>query len=619
MPTPGTSAVPFWRRPVVLALAAAMVTGLLLWWIYAPLFGASFLRWDDGHNITRNPLLSGDTSWTEMWARPWFGLYIPVTLSIWRALLDLGAGAVPFRVFNVVVHGFNAALVALLTWRLSRYLHGSDGIRGPHERARLMGAAIAALLFAVHPLQVGAVGWISGGRDLGATCCALLAVVVLGTSAVPTGIALAVSSVLFTAGLLCKPSIAAVPLVMGLVAVLLQASWRRRFLAATFIWSVPTAAVTIITARTQMEMTPLDIPIGARLIGAVDAIGFYVTKVWWPAPLQVDYGRIPAAIGGDPSTWQPSMMLTVPLALALFIAIGAGVVFARAGTSAPALQDASARVLTRWSAVAIVCAIVTAAPVLGVIPFSFQRISTVADHYMYLPLVPITIVVGLTAGRLFRSQADSGLPSRASRGPLSAPAIIVMGVVAVALALLTATARRHVADYRDDAALFSAVLDHQPTSVSALSMIGMMECSRGDLVAGTAKLARAMELAPSRPTVLANYAFCLYQGGHTTETLALMARLDDPLVQGELDRDDEPAGNLLNTLAGALFQEGNLGAGWPLLCQASVLAPRETGIMANLEDIAAQAAESGFTLQCPPRVSWEVLLRVVRVERGAPR
>ena len=602
MPTPRTSAAPFWRHPLALAAAAVVALAVLLWWIYAPLFGASFLQWDDVRNIPRNPLLADDVSWREMWVRPWFGLYIPVMLSVWGAILDLDAGAAPFRVFNVVVHGINAVLVALLTWRLPGCLSG-DGTNGLDGRARLVGALSAALLFAVHPLQVGAVGWISGGRDLSATLCALLAVVILSISAASTGVVLAASSVLFIAGLLCKPSIAAIPLVMGVVAVLLQPSWRRRFLAAALIWSVPTAVVTVVTARTQLEMTPLDIPIGARLSGALDAIGFYVAKVLWPVPLQIDYGRIPAAIGGDPSIWTPPMMMTVPLALTLFVAVSAGVMFSRA--------------LTRWSAVAVICAIVAAAPVLGIIPFSYQRISTVADHYMYLPLVPITILVGLGAGRSFRGRSGRSSPRQASHPRLSTSTVIVPGAAVAVLALLSITARRHAADYRDDVTLFSTVLDRTPNSVSALSMIGMMECSRGELGSGTAKLVRAMALAPTRPTVLANHAFCLYQAGRTAETLALIDRLDDPAAQRELDQDDGPTGSLLNTLAGAFFQSGNLRAGWPLLCQASALDPNEAAIAANVADIAAQAAEAGASLQCPPRVPWDVLLGVVRAERGA--
>lgn len=63
---------------------------------YVRLFGAPFLTWDDDRNIVLNPFVrSGNLG--ALWAAPWFGLYVPVTSTVWAALWHLGDGdAWPF-------------------------------------------------------------------------------------------------------------------------------------------------------------------------------------------------------------------------------------------------------------------------------------------------------------------------------------------------------------------------------------------------------------------------------------------------------------------------------------------------------------------------------------------
>src|SRR4051812_46578122 len=155
------------RRPATerrALLLVALVTAL----VYGTLLRAPYLIWDDDLNVFENPFYLTGT-WSKLWTEPFFGLYIPVTSTIWAALFHLGGGAVwPFRVLNIALHLANVALVvAIISAVLRRWNLKSS-----------VAVAIGAAIFALHPQQTAVVSWISGGRDLAATAFALTAVVV---------------------------------------------------------------------------------------------------------------------------------------------------------------------------------------------------------------------------------------------------------------------------------------------------------------------------------------------------------------------------------------------------------------------------------------------------------
>src|SRR3954469_10181913 len=82
--------------------------------VYASLLTAPSLIWDDDLNIFDNAyFVSGP--WWALWIKPYFGMYIPLTSTIWAALFHLGHGAVwPFRLLNVALHVINVLLFAKL-------------------------------------------------------------------------------------------------------------------------------------------------------------------------------------------------------------------------------------------------------------------------------------------------------------------------------------------------------------------------------------------------------------------------------------------------------------------------------------------------------------------------
>src|SRR4051794_3776759 len=127
-----------------------------------------FSWWDDQGTIHQNPALNPPTLksiaryWTAIGRSAPLGLYIPVTYTVWGALAKVSYLDQPdewnirlnpwvFHAANVLLHGASA----LAVFAILQLLIGRD-----------WPAAVGALLFALHPVQVEPVGWISGMKDV---------------------------------------------------------------------------------------------------------------------------------------------------------------------------------------------------------------------------------------------------------------------------------------------------------------------------------------------------------------------------------------------------------------------------------------------------------------------
>ena len=113
---------------------------LLVFAVYAPVFTGQF-AWDDALLIDKNPLVTGQLGLRSIW----FHTDIPLTLVAFRSqLLAWGNNPIGYHVVNVVLHAANG----LLVWRVL-------------ARLKVRGAWFAAVLFAIHPVCVASVAWIS--------------------------------------------------------------------------------------------------------------------------------------------------------------------------------------------------------------------------------------------------------------------------------------------------------------------------------------------------------------------------------------------------------------------------------------------------------------------------
>jgi tetratricopeptide (TPR) repeat protein len=414
--------------------AAIRFTDTILWAIIPCAIFAAYLPalrggllWDDSGHLTGPDLQSLKGFW-----RIWFDLhatqqYYPLLHSaFWLEHRLWGDAVVGYHLTNFALHALSACLVVLIVRQLS-----------------LPGAWLAGFVFALHPVHVESVAWISEQKSTlsGVFCLAsLLAYLHFDKSRRKSNYWLA--TCLFVLALLSKTVTATLP------AVLLVIFWWRRGriewkrdvvpLLPWFALGISAGLFTAWVERTLIGargpdflLTPVQ-----RVLIAGRVIFFYVGKLLWPANLMFFYPHWTV----DPSAWWQWLF---PAGL---LAIGVGLVLAARRYSGPLAG------LLIFSG--------TLFPVLGFLNVYPFRYSYVADHFQYLASLGVIIPV---AGLLVRAM------ERASSG--KAVAIACSILLILVLGVLTWRQSRM---YRDLETLYRTSLAHNPSSWAAHNNLGML-------------------------------------------------------------------------------------------------------------------------------------------------
>ncbi len=138
---------------------------------------ASFVNWDDDVYVTENPHIQSLSAENIRWifSNPYYYSWIPVTLSSHAVDVALwGMNARGHHFTNVLLHAVNAVLFFLLSLIVINASKRAGGESTKNHfsvpSSVFVGSVTAALLFAMHPLRVESVAWVSGRKDL---LCAL--------------------------------------------------------------------------------------------------------------------------------------------------------------------------------------------------------------------------------------------------------------------------------------------------------------------------------------------------------------------------------------------------------------------------------------------------------------
>lgn len=435
------------RRPALATLAAMLALAFSTWFTFQDTLSYGFLvPSDDELHITENarllpPSLEG-ARW--FWTHAYAGMYIPVSYDFWMLEAELAGGgergalldARVFRVGCIALHAFASILVYFL---LQRWL----GSRWP--------AILGALVFELHPLQVESVAWISETRGLLAAMFGVSALLVhaSGQSRIRT----CVSSGLLALAMLSKPSAAAIPLI-ALVADrwVLGRSWRASA-ASLAPWFLLVGALSLVAKRLQPDAI-LDafVPWYQRPWIAADATAFYLEKLALPFKLVPDHGRTPARV-----------LASSPLPAIAAASLCVGLLVLRY----PGRRGTQAALLLFLAGLT---------PVLGLVPFAHQEISTVASRFAYLAMIGPALGLALVAEWLSRFRS----------------ALICLAP----LSLLGATSFGHVDAWRDARTAFERNLELQPESHQAHAVLGTLSVAQGDLEAAYEHYSSALRLGP---------------------------------------------------------------------------------------------------------------------------
>lgn len=440
----------------------------------------AFLSWDDTINVTENPhVLAGDgAGLARLWREPYASLYVPVAYTwFWLLAKFSGAGGVDARLFhvgNLVLHLGCAWLVFRIVARLVA-----------SERAALVGA----LVFAVHPLAVESVAWVTEARGLVSATLAFIALDLWLARAIAErdGTVIqapwraSVATLCFAAALLAKPQAAALPITLAVLDRFVVGRPWKRVLPLVCMWSVLAIGMFIATKSLQSDETLRFVaPLWSRPLVALDALGFYVWKTLVPVGLAADYGRTPQFLLESVARAWPALLCVV-IAVALF----------------------TIRPWRRWIPAAALFA-VALLPVSGIVPFGYQDISTVADRYAYPALFAVALIVAFALER--------------------APATTQWTVLIVLFAALATLATRQVDTWRNDRALFTRVLEVNPNSWKAYSNLALAEARAGQLEAAVENYRRSLAIGPSRWIVHQNLGLVLCQQKNFVEGERELAR-----------------------------------------------------------------------------------------------
>ncbi|HEV8438691.1 MAG TPA: tetratricopeptide repeat protein [Methylomirabilota bacterium] len=485
--------------------AAALLTIVVA--AYQPAWNGGFI-WDDNAHVTRSDLRSLQGLW-----RIWFELgatqqYYPLVHSaFWAGHRLWGDTPLGYHLVSILLHAVAALMVALILRQLS-----------------IPGAYLAATLFALHPVHVESVAWMTELKNTlsGAFYLGSAMVYLRFQEARKTRLYL-VALGLFVLGLLSKTVTGTLPAALLLICWWQRGrlSWRRDVvpLCPFFVLGVGAGLFTAFVERTFIgaDGAPFDFTMVERCLIAGRAIWFYLATLLWPSNLVFVYPRW--HISQD--VWWQYLFPAAALALL-------GVLWL---------------VRQRWRGplAGMLFFVGTLFPVLGffnVYPFLF---SFVADHFQYLAsLGVITLVSAGTAQLLERW--------RWWRRPVGQA--LCLALIST-LAILTWRQSHLYADietlYRTTISrnpdcwmaynnlagvlvargaineaipLFQKALQIKPDYAEAHNNLGGVLSDRGRVDEGIAHLQMALEIKPAYAEAHNNLGLALARGGQVDEAIA---------------------------------------------------------------------------------------------------
>ena len=438
--------------------------------VYAPVVGFDFVNYDDSSYFYENSrVLGGLTVENARWAFEIHGpsMWIPLTWLSHQAMVSLfGSDAGPHHALNLVLHALNSALLAL--W-LSRAV-GS----------RWLALGVASV-FAVHPIHVESVAWVTERKDVLSMAFCLLALLAHERRARGGGWRWWVAMLVFhTLAVMAKPLAVTLPCVM----LLLDACpYRRQLTKGVVAEKMPLLAVSALgswlTVLCQTSMGAIasgdDFPLPMRLANAVVSYATYVRRLFLPDDLMVYYpypDGIPAAM------WIP--------ALGLLAVVSWGVWRLRRAVPLAGIG---------W-----LWFLGTLVPMIGLVQAGG---SAMANRYAYFTFIGLYLA-------LF-----AGLAAAMKRWPEAKP--YLAGAIGAAVVLLVGLGRHQVRVWRDSESLFRHALSVSETNHLAHNNLGLALMAKGRAVEARQHYLAALAANPGYVQALNNLGILEAESGRPGE------------------------------------------------------------------------------------------------------
>jgi len=529
---PSAKVVPRTNWSLLLGLLLVVATVA----VYSSVHTHPFANFDDGPYVFSNPHVRAGLTWdTVTWAFTSIGSVTP-DVPDWHPLAWL-SHALDTQLFgfdpagphdeNLFLHVLN---VLVLFWVLQR----ATGLTGR--------SAMVAALFALHPINVESVAWISERKNLLSMLFFLLALAAYRWYARKPQVGrYLVVAALFALGLMAKPQVITLPFVL-----LLWDYWPLQRLASRYslfafrqndapgaadeiqvakneqlgsdeerkakreerlLWLVVeklplfalAAASAVITVKSQLAIGGIDVDksmsFSIRLGNAIVSYVRYLGKAFWPSDLALFYPHP----GTSLQAWQ------VLAALVILLAISALVVWKRG---------------QRYLLVGWLWFLGTLVPMIGLVQVNRQAM---ADRYAYISFIGLFILISW------------GVADFAEQRHL--PLVWLRSASVAVLLLLAALTYRQVGFWGDNLTLWSHALEVTQNNYFAENIVGSTLMDQGDPEAALPHLQAATEMNPSDPSAYMSIGAYDQQHGNARDALEQYQRtirLTDGAVQRNL-------------------------------------------------------------------------------------
>jgi len=360
------SADSFFHKPAGTFLICLLLFGLTVW-AFAPALKTNFQFYDENGELGMNTHMRGGFSWHNLrWA------LFSLEYSNWYPLTWI-SHMLDFRLFgenprghhltNILLHAANGILLFLVLKRMTRTLWGS---------------LIVATLFALHPLRVESVAWITERKDV---LCAFFGLLALWTYAryseesITRGgrskLFYCLTLLFFVFSLMSKSMLVTFPCLLLLLDFWPLERFKVQGLGflmkekVPFVLFIVPVSIATYFAQKAGDQFMFHFPLGFRLETALMGYERYLGKMIWPANFSVLYPY--------PPFWPTGQLLC---ATALILGISVLAILLRRGR--PYL-------LTGW-----LWYLGTLVPLIGFLPLGAQSMS---NRYSYIPMIGILLLV----------------------------------------------------------------------------------------------------------------------------------------------------------------------------------------------------------------------------------
>ena len=475
----------FWGLTLILFVIVA----------YAPIWHAGFI-WDDDIILTANPCIVGPLGLKEIWTTSAADICPLALTTFWVEHALWGLGPLPFHLVNVLMHG----ACAVLLWQVLRSL-------------RIQGAWLGAALWALHPVEVESVAWITEMKNTESALFFLLSILFFVKCLSPENVAqqpattklpvrervsvrnaspYAVCLLFGALAMASKSSTVVLPVVLCLCAWWLEGGWHWRNVVRVvpmFLMSIAASAVSLWTQGLQLATAPDPQwvrPWSQRLAAAGDAVWFYLGKLIWPDPLITIYPRWQI----DAGQW----VSYLPLLAVIFL------------FSVLWLKRRSRYAGPRACFFAFAYFLTALLPVLGLIDNSIFRYSLVFDHLQYLASIGPLALAGAGLARA----AELVLPKRPRlQSAVWAGLLLILG--------MASWQRSWV--YKGQETLWTDTLAKNPNCWLAYNNLGLTFLEKGQAEEALEQFQKALEINPNYAEAHTNLGLAFFQKGQAEEAL----------------------------------------------------------------------------------------------------